>query len=153
MSNCYGHSSVVVCVPFYSVVLIGESWSWTQLLMSIFFLYFLLFHKLSLCIYDICFRVMGIGLTLLDWALNMCFTLGLLIIKASNFHLQKKWRRWLFIVCLIVISPCISKQPGFEKRRGLYMLYHYLNHYNLFGSGYRSSAMSIIDDYLWMLNA
>uniref|UniRef100_A0A2N9JAX3 Protein-ribulosamine 3-kinase n=1 Tax=Fagus sylvatica TaxID=28930 RepID=A0A2N9JAX3_FAGSY len=24
---------------------------------------------------------------------------------------------------------------------------------NLFGSGYRSSAMSIIDDYLWMLNA
>ena len=31
------------------------------------------------------------------------------------------------------------------------MLYHYLNHYNLFGSGYRSSAMSIIDDYLRML--
>ncbi|GAA0167611.1 kinase [Lithospermum erythrorhizon] len=42
-------------------------------------------------------------------------------------------------------------QPGFEKRRDLYMLYHYLNHYNLFGSGYRSSAMSIIDDYLRML--
>ncbi|KAJ0974569.1 hypothetical protein J5N97_016534 [Dioscorea zingiberensis] len=40
------------------------------------------------------------------------------------------------------------KQPGFENRRDLYMLYHYLNHYNLFGSGYRSSAMSIIDDYL-----
>ncbi|XP_062156590.1 protein-ribulosamine 3-kinase, chloroplastic isoform X2 [Alnus glutinosa] len=47
----------------------------------------------------------------------------------------------------------IPKQPGFEKRRDLYMLYHYLNHYNLFGSGYRSSAMSIIDDYLRMLNA
>ncbi|KAE7999784.1 hypothetical protein FH972_004182 [Carpinus fangiana] len=45
------------------------------------------------------------------------------------------------------------KQPGFEKRRDLYMLYHYLNHYNLFGSGYRSSSMSIIDDYLRMLNA
>ncbi|CAL9108768.1 unnamed protein product [Musa textilis] len=45
----------------------------------------------------------------------------------------------------------IPKQPGFEKRRDLYMLYHYLNHYNLFGSGYRSSAMSIIDDYLRML--
>ncbi|KAJ0961000.1 hypothetical protein J5N97_001035 [Dioscorea zingiberensis] len=43
------------------------------------------------------------------------------------------------------------KQPGFENRRDLYMLYHYLNHYNLFGSGYRSSAMSIIDDYLRML--
>ena len=103
MSNCYGHSSVVVCVPFYSVVLIGESWSWTQLLMSIFFHYFLLFHKLSLCIYDICFRVMGIGLTLLHWALNMFFALGLLIIQASNIHLQKKRRRWLFIVCLIVV--------------------------------------------------
>ncbi|CAI0425231.1 unnamed protein product [Linum tenue] len=44
------------------------------------------------------------------------------------------------------------KQAGFEKRRDLYMLYHYLNHYNLFGSGYRSSAMSIIDDYLRLLN-
>ncbi|XP_028784974.1 protein-ribulosamine 3-kinase, chloroplastic-like isoform X1 [Neltuma alba] len=47
----------------------------------------------------------------------------------------------------------MPKQPGFEKRRDLYMLYHYLNHYNLFGSGYRSSAMSIIDDYLAMLKA
>ncbi|KAK4381192.1 Protein-ribulosamine 3-kinase, chloroplastic [Sesamum angolense] len=45
----------------------------------------------------------------------------------------------------------MPKQPGFEQRRDLYMLYHYLNHYNLFGSGYRSSAMSIIDDYLRML--
>lgn len=47
----------------------------------------------------------------------------------------------------------MPKQPGFEKRRDLYMLYHYLNHYNLFGSGYRSSAMSIIDDYLAYLKA
>ncbi|PIN16242.1 putative kinase [Handroanthus impetiginosus] len=47
----------------------------------------------------------------------------------------------------------MPKQPGFEKRRDLYKLYHYLNHYNLFGSGYRSSAMSIIDDYLRMLKA
>ncbi|KAI4356879.1 hypothetical protein L6164_000863 [Bauhinia variegata] len=47
----------------------------------------------------------------------------------------------------------MPKQPGFEKRGDLYMLYHYLNHYNLFGSGYRSSAMSIIDDYLAMLKA
>ncbi|KAF2315354.1 hypothetical protein GH714_038908 [Hevea brasiliensis] len=46
----------------------------------------------------------------------------------------------------------MPKQLGFEKRRDLYMLYHYLNHYNLFGSGYRSSAMSIIDDYLRLLN-
>ncbi|VAI10947.1 unnamed protein product [Triticum turgidum subsp. durum] len=47
----------------------------------------------------------------------------------------------------------MPKQPGFEKRRDLYLLYHYLNHYNLFGSGYRSSAMSIIEDYLRMLKA
>ncbi|KAI3940341.1 hypothetical protein MKW98_024748 [Papaver atlanticum] len=47
----------------------------------------------------------------------------------------------------------MPKQQGFEKRRDLYMLYHYLNHYNLFGSGYRSSAMSIIDDYIRMLGA
>ncbi|XP_042480470.1 protein-ribulosamine 3-kinase, chloroplastic [Macadamia integrifolia] len=47
----------------------------------------------------------------------------------------------------------MPKQPGFEKRRDLYMLYHYLNHYNLFGSGYRSSAMSIIDDYLRILKS
>lgn len=45
----------------------------------------------------------------------------------------------------------MPKQPGFEKRREIYLLYHYLNHYNLFGSSYRSSAMSIIDDYLLML--
>ncbi|GER57467.1 kinase [Striga asiatica] len=47
----------------------------------------------------------------------------------------------------------MPKQGEFEKRRDLYMLYHYLNHYNLFGSSYRSSAMSIIDDYLRMLKA
>ncbi|CAN6481170.1 unnamed protein product [Victoria cruziana] len=42
----------------------------------------------------------------------------------------------------------MPKQPGYEQRRDLYLLYHYLNHYNLFGSGYRSSCMSIIDNYL-----
>lgn len=47
----------------------------------------------------------------------------------------------------------MPKQPGFEKRRDIYLLYHYLNHYNLFGSGYRSSSMSIIDDYLKMLDS
>ncbi|PKU72189.1 Protein-ribulosamine 3-kinase, chloroplastic [Dendrobium catenatum] len=47
----------------------------------------------------------------------------------------------------------MPKQPGFENRRDIYMLYHYLNHYNLFGYGYRSSAMSIIDNYLRILKA
>ncbi|KAH1241028.1 Protein-ribulosamine 3-kinase, chloroplastic [Glycine max] len=50
-------------------------------------------------------------------------------------------------------EPVMPKQPGYEERRDLYMLYHYLNHYNLFGSGYRSSAMPIIDDYLAFLKA
>ncbi|KAK9707419.1 hypothetical protein RND81_07G196600 [Saponaria officinalis] len=45
----------------------------------------------------------------------------------------------------------MPKQPGFEKRRDLYLLYHYLNYYNVFGSGYRSSAMSIIEDYMRLL--
>ncbi|KAI3693895.1 hypothetical protein L1987_76850 [Smallanthus sonchifolius] len=47
----------------------------------------------------------------------------------------------------------MPKQPGFEKRRDLYLLYHYLNHYNLFGSGYRSSAISLIEDYIRILKA
>ncbi|XP_042039075.1 protein-ribulosamine 3-kinase, chloroplastic isoform X3 [Salvia splendens] len=47
----------------------------------------------------------------------------------------------------------MPKQTGWEERRDLYTLYHYLNHYNLFGSGYRPSAMGIIDDYLRMLGA
>lgn len=59
------------------------------------------------------------------------------------------WRENL--IC--VVFQVMPKQPGFEKRRDLYLLYHYLNHYNLFGSGYRSSAMSIIDDYLRLLKA
>lgn len=42
----------------------------------------------------------------------------------------------------------MPKQPGFEQRTELYKLYHYLNHYNLFGSGYRGSCTSIIDSYL-----
>ncbi|CAL8462613.1 g2146 [Coccomyxa elongata] len=38
----------------------------------------------------------------------------------------------------------VLKAPGFEDRKQLYMLYHYLNHYNLFGGGYRSSAENIL---------
>ena len=29
----------------------------------------------------------------------------------------------------------IPRAPGFDDRHQLYQLYHYLNHYNLFGSG------------------
>lgn len=33
---------------------------------------------------------------------------------------------------------------GFEDRKQLYLLYHYLNHYNLFGGMYYGSAESIL---------
>ena len=36
------------------------------------------------------------------------------------------------------------KQVGFEKRQSLYQLYHYLNHVNLFGSGYLSGVNSCV---------
>jgi hypothetical protein len=42
----------------------------------------------------------------------------------------------------------IPKQPGFERRVEIYKLYHYLNHLNLFGSGYRGSCTAIIDKYV-----
>ena len=38
----------------------------------------------------------------------------------------------------------IPKAPGFEERQQLYLLYHYLNHYNLFGSGYYGQCESIL---------
>ena len=36
--------------------------------------------------------------------------------------------------------------PGFSKRKGLYRLYHTLNHLNLFGSGYANSAKQLINE-------
>lgn len=38
----------------------------------------------------------------------------------------------------------IPRAPGFEQRKQLYLLYHYLNHYNLFGSGYYNQCSSIL---------
>lgn len=38
----------------------------------------------------------------------------------------------------------IPKEPGYEDRKDLYQLFHYLNHWNHFGGGYRSSSMSIM---------
>ena len=37
---------------------------------------------------------------------------------------------------------------GFPQRKTLYNLYHELNHFNLFGGGYASSAQSSIDQLL-----
>ena len=38
----------------------------------------------------------------------------------------------------------IPKRPGFEKRQVLYKLYHYLNHWNHFGSGYKGTSISLM---------
>nr|XP_058140949.1 ketosamine-3-kinase isoform X2 [Dasypus novemcinctus] len=38
----------------------------------------------------------------------------------------------------------IPRAPGFEKRLQLYQLFHYLNHWNHFGSGYRGSSLNIM---------
>eukprot|EP00241_Pyramimonas_parkeae_P022875 CAMPEP_0114292756 /NCGR_PEP_ID=MMETSP0059-20121206/9237_1 /TAXON_ID=36894 /ORGANISM="Pyramimonas parkeae, Strain CCMP726" /LENGTH=203 /DNA_ID=CAMNT_0001414437 /DNA_START=334 /DNA_END=945 /DNA_ORIENTATION=- len=38
----------------------------------------------------------------------------------------------------------IPKEQGYEERKQLYLLYHYLNHYNLFGGGYYRTAVSLL---------
>ncbi len=38
----------------------------------------------------------------------------------------------------------ITLEEGFDKRKPLYMLYHYLNHLNLFGNGYYSGVMNCV---------
>lgn len=40
----------------------------------------------------------------------------------------------------------IPKAPGFETRNQLYQLFHYLNHWNHFGGGYRGSSLRIMKD-------
>jgi len=42
----------------------------------------------------------------------------------------------------------IPKQPGFERRALLYELHHHLNHMNIFGAGYRSGVISLLDKIL-----
>ena len=37
---------------------------------------------------------------------------------------------------------------GFNARKPLYMLYHYLNHLNIFGSGYHANTMSCVSQLL-----
>lgn len=42
----------------------------------------------------------------------------------------------------------IPKAKGFNQRLKLYQLYHYLNHYNLFGGGYWGMSNSLLTDLL-----
>ena len=39
-------------------------------------------------------------------------------------------------------------EGGFEERKIMYQLYHILNHYNMFGGGYRSQAMGMLKQLL-----
>ncbi len=39
-------------------------------------------------------------------------------------------------------------QEGYNYREGIYLLYHVLNHLNLFGSGYYSQTMSLLSQYV-----
>eukprot|EP00878_Enallax_costatus_P003152 GHUV01003352.1.p1 GENE.GHUV01003352.1~~GHUV01003352.1.p1 ORF type:complete len:334 (+),score=67.88 GHUV01003352.1:159-1160(+) len=39
----------------------------------------------------------------------------------------------------------IPKAPLFDKRKDLYLLYHYLNHTNLFGGGYYNTSLRIME--------
>ena len=38
-------------------------------------------------------------------------------------------------------------QPGYDRRRDLYNLYHLLNHLNLFGTAYLSSVVRVVRAY------
>jgi protein-ribulosamine 3-kinase len=38
-------------------------------------------------------------------------------------------------------------EPGYKERFDIYNLYHLLNHLNIFGHGYKSSVMSVIDKF------
>lgn len=39
-------------------------------------------------------------------------------------------------------------ERGWERRIDIYMLYHVLNHYNMFGGGYKHQALSIMKSFL-----
>lgn len=40
------------------------------------------------------------------------------------------------------------RQPGHETRNKLYQLFHYLNHWNHFGSGYRGQSISLMKEVI-----
>ena len=46
----------------------------------------------------------------------------------------------------------IPEAPRFKMRRPLYEAYHQLNHYNLFGGGYRNAACGCLEQCLGALD-
>lgn len=54
----------------------------------------------------------------------------------------------LHTLLCIPAPPAQADAPftaGFKERHQIYTLYHYLNHYNLFGGGYSSSCENILN--------
>jgi hypothetical protein len=43
--------------------------------------------------------------------------------------------KWVSLYRRLYFAVLPKQERGFEQRRQLYQLYHYLNHYNLFGVG------------------
>ncbi|EKX46572.1 hypothetical protein GUITHDRAFT_70468 [Guillardia theta CCMP2712] len=74
------------------------------------------------CIYD---PAVYYGHHEAEWGMSWCASFG------SNF-----WKGY---------RELIPEDPGFRERRVLYELYHKLNHYNLFGGGYYSDAVSLME--------
>lgn len=47
-----------------------------------------------------------------------------------------------------IYNAAYPLQPGYAQRRDLYNLYHLLNHLNMFGSGYRTSVLRVLTEYV-----
>ena len=45
-------------------------------------------------------------------------------------------------------NEAFPMNPGYEKRRDIYNLYHLLNHVNLFGESYLNSVDNILSHYI-----
>lgn len=62
--------------------------------------------------------------------------------QALTYRLVAAFSWWYILACIVTVLHAYF--AGFENRKQLYLLYHYLNHYNLFGGGYYSSAEGIL---------
>ena len=67
-----------------------------------------------------------------EWGMSWCASLG-----------PKFWEGY---------RELLPQSPGFNMRRPLYEAYHQLNHYNLFGGGYRNAAINCMEQALKALD-
>lgn len=91
------------------------------------------------------------------WSGNVCADVnGVPIIfdPASYYaHHEAEWGIMTMFggfsgVCQRAYEEIFPRKPGFSERLSLYQLYHYLNHYNIFGSSYRSTCISLLRSLL-----